>query len=86
MGCGSLDDLLPVGSYVKLELDIQTHDRYRRLLAYVFLSDDVMLNALLVKEGYAQVMTIPPNVKYKELLLRLERDARKKNKGLWGLH
>jgi len=78
--------LVPVGSYVKLELDVQTHDRYGRLLAYVNLPDGEMLNALLVKEGYAQAMIIPPNVKYKNLFLRLEKEARKNNKGLWGFY
>lgn len=76
--------LLPIGSYVKLELDMQTHDRYGRLLAYVYLPDGVMLNTLLLKEGYAQVMTIPPNVKHKGLFIRLEKEAREKSKGLWG--
>lgn len=42
-----------------------------------------MLNAMLVKEGYAQVMTIPPNVRYKDLFLRLEKEAREKSKKPW---
>jgi micrococcal nuclease len=32
-----------------------------------------MLNVLLHQEGYAQVMTIPPNIKYQDLFLKLER-------------
>jgi micrococcal nuclease len=35
-----------------------------------------------VKNGYANIMTVPPNVKYQELFLKLERRARKKGKGL----
>src|SRR3990172_3236320 len=51
------------GKRVKLELDMQPRDRYGRLLAYVYLEDGTFFNALLVQEGYAQVMTVPPNVK-----------------------
>lgn len=68
---------------VRLELDIQARDKYGRLLAYVYLSDGTFFNALLVQEGYAQVSTVPPNVKYQDLFLKLQRDARENNRGLW---
>ena len=42
-----------------------------------------MLNELMVKEGYAQVMTIPPNVKYQELFIKAEKDARDNQRGMW---
>ncbi len=47
---------------VRLEFDVQEQDRYGRLLAYVFLKDGTFVNAWLVENGYAAVMTIPPNV------------------------
>ncbi|MDP3789162.1 MAG: thermonuclease family protein, partial [Candidatus Omnitrophota bacterium] len=50
--------------YVRLEFDVQKRDRYNRLLAYIYLPDGKMLNAEIIKAGYAQVMTVPPNVKY----------------------
>ncbi|MFN3265126.1 MAG: thermonuclease family protein, partial [Aquificaceae bacterium] len=56
-----------------------------RLLAYVWLSDGRMLNEVLVKEGYAMVYTIPPNVKYQERFLQAQRYARENRKGLWGM-
>ncbi len=37
----------------------------------------------LVEHGYAQVMTIPPNVKHQDLFLRLQREAREAGRGLW---
>jgi micrococcal nuclease len=37
-----------------------------------------------VRRGYAQVMTIPPNVKYQERFLKLQREAREARRGLWG--
>jgi len=70
------------GQTVRLELDVQERDRYGRLLAYVYFGD-MMLNAELVAQGYAQVMTIPPNVRHQELFLKLQREARLLQIGLW---
>jgi micrococcal nuclease len=70
------------GKRVRLELDVQTRDRWGRLLAYVWV-DTIMVNAELVRRGYAQVMTVPPNVRYQGLFLGLERDARQARRGLW---
>jgi micrococcal nuclease len=71
------------GTPVNLELDVQPRDKYERLLAYVYLPDGTMLNALLVREGYAQVMTVPPNVRHQDMFLNLQRQAREQGKGLW---
>lgn len=73
---------LVVGRHVRLELDVQSRDRYGRLLAYVWVGD-TMVNAELVRQGYAQVMTVPPNVRYQRLFLDLQRDARQAGRGLW---
>ena len=70
------------GKTVRLELDVQERDRYGRLLAYVWVGD-VMVNAELVRLGYAQVMTVPPNVRYQQLFLKLQREAREAGRGLW---
>jgi len=69
---------------VRLEFDVQKNDRYGRLLAYVYLEDGTFVNAKILEEGYGQVMTIPPNVKYADQFLSLERNARDRRKGLWG--
>lgn len=71
------------GRSVRLEYDAQTHDRYGRLLAYVFV-DGRMVNAALLEEGYAQLLTIPPNVKYAEPFRRVVQEARAARRGLWG--
>ncbi len=42
-----------------------------------------MLNEEIVKAGYANVMTIPPNVKYQDRFLKAYKQARKKERGLW---
>lgn len=70
------------GKDVRLEYDVQRTDKYGRTLAYVYLGD-LFVNAELVKQGYAQIMTIPPNVKYQELFLSLQRGAREVKAGLW---
>ena len=71
------------GKRVKLVFDVQKHDRYGRLLAYVYLEDGTFVNSRIIEEGYAQVMTIAPNVKYAQTFLKLEREARQKGDGLW---
>ena len=71
------------GDSVSIELDVQTFDRYNRILAYVYLMDGRMMNEILVREGYAQIMTYAPNVKYQELFLGANRDARENKRGLW---
>jgi len=70
------------GRRVRLELDVRTRDRYGRLLAYVWVGD-LMVNAELVRLGYAQVMTVPPNVKHQERFVKLQREAREASRGLW---
>ena len=74
------------GKKVILKLDVQKFDRYGRLLAYVYVwhgPKRIFVNAWLVKHGYAQVSTFPPNVKYQEKFLKLQRKAREKGRGLW---
>ncbi len=70
------------GIRVRLELDVRQRDRYGRLLAYVWVGD-FMVNAELVRRGYAQVMTVPPNVRYQDLFLEEQRSAREAGRGLW---
>jgi micrococcal nuclease len=70
------------GRAVRLETDVQSHDRYGRLLAYVWVGE-VMVNAELLRRGYAQVMTVPPNVRHQALFVKLQRDAREAERGLW---
>ena len=74
---------LVAGQRVRLELDVQARDRYGRLLAYVWVGS-VMVNAALVRLGYAQVMTIPPNVRHQQRFVALAREAREAGRGLWG--
>lgn len=71
------------GKRVRLVFDAQRYDKYRRLLAYVYLEDGTFVNGRIIEEGYAQVMTIAPNVRYARTFLKLEREARRKGNGFW---
>ncbi len=75
---------IAAGKKVSLEFDVKKRDRHGRLLAYVYLEDGTFLNAKILEEGYGQVMTVPPNVKYSEVFLKLQQGARENRKGLWG--
>jgi len=72
------------GDSVTIEFDKQTRDKYGRLLGYVYLSNGRMLNEEIVKAGYANLLTYPPNVKYQDRFLKAHREARENNRGLWG--
>ncbi len=74
------------GKWVRLEKDVSETDRYGRLLRYVWVMlpwDETMVNAQLLAEGYALVATYPPDVKYVEWFLELQRIAREEGRGLW---
>lgn len=70
------------GKSVALELDVQERDHYGRILAYIYI-DDIMVNKLLLEKGMANVATYPPNVKYVDDFLDLERVAREQKIGFW---
>jgi len=71
------------GKRVALEFDVEKYDKYNRLLAYAYLKDGTFVNAEIIKQGYASLMTFPPNVKYADLFLKLYQEARANKRGLW---
>lgn len=73
------------GKNVKLIRDVDSLDQYGRTLAYVYLEDGTFINADIVKNGYAMVMTIPPNVKHADEFVKFQQEARENSKGLWGI-
>jgi micrococcal nuclease len=77
------NSFLVEGKTVSLEKDISETDRFGRLLRYVYVGDE-MINELLLSEGYAQVSTFPPDVKYQDRFTALQQQARDTNRGLWG--
>jgi micrococcal nuclease len=74
---------LVLGQTVGLEKDVSETDQFGRLLRYVWLGDE-MVNATLVREGYAQASAYPPDVKYQDVLSSLQSEAAGEGRGLWG--
>jgi micrococcal nuclease len=76
--------LLPVGTAVRLVYDRGRLDRYGRTLAYVYrTSDGMFVNAELVREGYAKVLTVPPNTAHQREFEALQRAAQSAGRGRW---
>jgi len=91
---GQPDDLMAVESKrfnhalvgnrrIRLEFDQEKEDRHGRLLAYVFLENGDMVNAMLLRKGLARVLVVKPNVKYFSVLLEAQRAAMSAKIGLW---
>jgi len=70
------------GKKVRLEFDQNQRDRYKRLLAYVYLKNGTFLNAEIVKEGYGHAYTKFP-FKYMNEFRTYEKEARLRKRGLW---
>jgi len=80
----AFNERLVDGERVRLVRDLEARDRYGRLLAYVYrVRDDLFVNAALVRRGYAQPLTIPPNVAHAGEFRRLASQARRAGRGLW---
>lgn len=77
---------LILNKYVRLEYDVDKYDRYGRTLAYVYLEDGTFLNQYLIENGFAVIMTYPPNVKYVNLFTKLQEQARENKTGLWAIN
>lgn len=75
--------LLPSGTAVRVEYDIEKRDHYGRLLGYLWLSSGEMINETIIASGYAYPLTIPPNVRYRERFLKGFQAARHSKRGLW---
>ena len=71
------------GKKVKLVYDIDPLDQFGRTLAYAYLEDGTFVNADLIKNGYAIILTVPPNIKFADHFYRLQQKARESKKGLW---
>jgi micrococcal nuclease len=75
--------LLPAGRRVRLELDVERHDRDERLLAYVWRDDGLFINLALLEAGQARLLTIPPNVRHADRFRACATAARSSQRGLW---
>lgn len=78
----SLAALIPLGAEVDLEGDVERHDRYGRSLGYIW-RDGTLISWRMVREGWAVLLTYPPNVQYVEWFADAERRAHEEQRGLW---
>ncbi len=70
------------GKEIFIQKDVSEIDKYKRLLRYVWVGD-TFVNDYLVRQGFAQVSTFPPDVKYQQQFLEAQMEAKKNNRGLW---
>jgi micrococcal nuclease len=75
-------EIIVLDRQVSLEKDISDRDIYGRKLRYLF-QGDIFVNLEMVKRGFANIYTCPPDVRYSEELLAAERYARENDLGLW---
>ena len=81
----ALDQLLPAGTPVRLERDVEPRDRYDRLLLYLYRADDDLpVNLWLVRNGLADTAFYDPNTTRSSELDRARAAARSEGAGLWG--
>ena len=79
-----LAELLPPGTPVRLERDIDSRDKFGRLLAYVHREpDDLFVNAVLIDEGLARPYPFEPNTTYADQFAAAAETARTNGIGLW---
>lgn len=78
------NELLPVGTRIRLVYDVERLDRFGRALAYVYkLTDGLFVNMAIARNGFAMQATFPPNVAHAEQFQAAVAAARSTNLGLW---
>ena len=79
-----LTQLLPKGTTVRIERDVEARDQYGRMLLYLYLgSNDLFINLDLVARGYGTPMSIEPNTFHRNDFVRAAAQAEAANVGLW---
>ena len=68
------------GKTVRMVKDVSETDRYGRLLRYIYVGD-IFVNAKLVEEGFAEVVSYPPDTSHFEEFKNLEIQAAAANRG-----
>lgn len=72
------------GQHVRLEFDVQTKSDDFKTLAYVFLKDGTLVNAEILRQGFANLKLTPLNKKYAKQLREAYQEARREKRGLQG--
>jgi endonuclease YncB( thermonuclease family) len=75
--------LLPPGSHIRAERDVELTDRYDRYLLYVWNEQGTFVNESLVRSGHAEAVLYAPNDKYWPRISDAEDAAQQAGAGLW---
>ncbi|MFA6017283.1 MAG: thermonuclease family protein [Patescibacteria group bacterium] len=78
------------GKEIYIQKDVSEVDKYKRLLRYIWIADPltasdeaIFVNDYLIRQGFAQVSTYPPDVKYQDQFLEAQKEAQENKRGLW---
>ena len=69
---------------VGVRTDVEERDKYGRLLVYLWSSDGTFVNLEMIRQGYAHLYTLPPNIAYAEPFRSAQQEAREEKRGIWG--
>ena len=78
-----VENLLKDVYVVVVETDVQPTDHYGRVLGYIWLPNGKMLNKEIICNGYALLLTVPPNVKYVNEFRKCFKKAVEEKRGFW---
>ena len=79
-----VEELLPVGTPIRIERDIVSRDDFGRILGYVFRAEDgIFVNYEVIRQGYGTPLSIEPNTTYRELMVDAATAAEVDDVGLW---
>ena len=85
---------LLTGRVVYVEIAVEERDRFGRVLAYLYLEDPAgdwqsgrlrlrQVNLEIVRAGWADPLSIPPNIVYADLYVQAAQEAREADRGMW---
>ena len=82
------NEKLLAGKKIRLEKDLSNRDKYGRLLRFVYVEDEsgreIFVNDYLARQGFARLLSIPPDLKFEKQFNAAVEEARFQQRGLWG--
>ncbi len=81
------NEQLVLNKKIRLEKDASNRDKYGRLLRYLYVTDEsgqeIFVNDFLVRQGFARVLSIPPDLKFENQFNAAADEAKFQQRGLW---
>jgi len=81
------NEQLVLNKKIRLEKDSSNRDKYGRLLRYLYVTDqsgqEIFVNDFLVRQGFARVLSVPPDLKFESQLNAAADEAKFQQRGLW---